>query len=426
MSNQEVVPSQEIVPSSLAEASAPGNTFIEVVVRNRRAQPFFGRHPWVFVGAVDRVNGMKTEDVPPGSIAKLVNSDGRFIAWGLFNPISRIVARLYSWQPDQPLDAAFWQAKIHQAVESRRAMFDLNSPGTGCRLIFSEADGLSGLTVDFYGGYLLVQFTSLALFLHRDAILTALQTEVNPKGIWLRTEKGMREAEGLDVIDGLLSGQEPPRPLFIDELGVTYGVDVQQGQKTGCYLDQRDNRQAASRYLKGASVLDAFCFSGGFGITAIKLGGAASVLGIDSSESALVMAKANAELNGVADRCQWQRDDVRPALEAMAAEGRLFDAVILDPPRMARTRGGLDRAITGYVRLNQLGLQVLKPGGILVTCSCSGLLSRDEFQEMLAEVARQTGRDIQILENRGQPADHPVRVTCLETEYLKVFICRVS
>ena len=185
---------QEVVASSAAEASASGNAFIEVVVRNRRAQPFFGRHPWVFVGAVDRVNGMKTEDVPPGSIAKLVNSDGRFIAWGLFNPISRIVARLYSWQLDQPLDAAFWEAKIHQAVESRRAMFDLNSPGTGCRLIFSEADGLSGLTVDFYGGYLLVQFTSLALFLHRDAILNALQAEVNPKGIWLRTEKGMREA----------------------------------------------------------------------------------------------------------------------------------------------------------------------------------------------------------------------------------------
>ncbi|MDA1233027.1 MAG: class I SAM-dependent rRNA methyltransferase, partial [Planctomycetota bacterium] len=331
---------QEIIPTLVAKAPASADTFVEVVVRNRRAQPFFGRHPWVYVGAVDRVNGMKIEDVAPGTIAKLVNSDGRFIAWGLFNPSSRIVARLYSWQLERPLDPAFWEATIHQAVESRRAMFDLNSQNTGCRLIFSEADGLSGLIVDFYGGYLLVQFTSLALYLHRDAILTALQAKLNPKGIWLRTEKGMREIEGLDVVDGLLSGQDPPRPLFIEEFGVTYGVDVQQGQKTGCYLDQRENRLAASRYLNGASVLDAFCFSGGFGITALKLGGAASVLGIDSSESALVLAKANAELNGVADRCQWQRDDVRPALEAMAAQGTLFDAVILDPPRMARTRGG--------------------------------------------------------------------------------------
>ena len=423
MSEPDAVPESVVAAAALPE---PSHDFVEVIVRNRRAQPFFGRHPWVFVGAVDRVQGMKSEDVPPGSIAKLVNSDGRFIAWGLYNSTSRILVRLYSWRLEQPLDAAFWQAAIHEAVESRRAMFDLQSPNTGCRLIFSEADGLSGLTVDFYGGYLLVQFTSLAIFLHRAAILTALQKEVNPKGIWLRTEKGMREAEGLDVVDGLLSGQDPPRPLFVNEYGVTWGVDVQQGQKTGCYLDQRDNRLAASRYLKGAKVLDAFCFSGGFGITALKLGGAASVLGIDSSESALVMAKANAELNGVADRCQWQRDDVRPALEAMAGQGGVFDAVILDPPRMARTRGGMDRAIHGYVRLNQLGLQVLKPGGILVTCSCSGLVSRDEFQEMLAEVARQSGRDIQVLENHGQPADHPVRVTCPETEYLKVFICRVS
>ncbi len=417
---------QDLVPSPVDNASAIADGFVEVVVRNRRAQPFFGRHPWVFVGAVDHVNGMKSEDVPPGTIVKLVNFEGRFIAWGLYNPISRIVARLYSWQQERPLNAAFWQATVHQAVESRRAMFNLNSPNTGCRLVFSEADGLSGLTVDFYSGYLLVQFTSLALFLHRDAILSALQAEVKPHGIWLRTEKGMREAEGLDVVDGRLSGQEPPRPLFIDEFGVQYGVDVQQGQKTGCYLDQRDNRLAASRYLKGAKVLDAFCFSGGFGITALKLGGAASVLGIDSSESALVLAHANAELNGVADRCQWQRDDVRPVLETLAGQGDLFDAVILDPPRMARTRGGMDRAINGYVRLNQLGLQVLKPGGILITCSCSGLVSRDEFQEMLAEVARQTGRDIQVLENRSQPADHPVRVTCPETEYLKVLICRVS
>ena len=416
----------EVVPSPVDSVSASVDGFVEVVVRNRRAQPFFGRHPWVFVGAVDHVKGMKSEVVPPGSIVKLVNSEGRFIAWGLYNSISRIVARLYSWKLEQPLDAAFWQATIHQAVESRRAMFDLNSPDTGCRLVFSEADGMSGLTVDFYGGYLLVQFTSLALFLHRDAILSALEAEVSPRGIWLRTEKGMREAEGLDVVDGLMAGKEPPRPLFIDEFGVQYGVDVQQGQKTGCYLDQRDNRLAASRYLKGAKVLDAFCFSGGFGITALKLGGAASVLGIDSSESALVLANANAELNGVADRCQWQREDVRPALETMAGQGTLFDAVILDPPRMARTRGGMDRAVNGYVRLNQLGLQVLKPGGILITCSCSGLVSRDEFQEILAEVARQTGRDIQVLENRSQPADHPVRVTCPETEYLKVLICRVS
>lgn len=410
----------------MSEAEFLPSSGIEIVIRNRRAQPFFGRHPWVFAGAVDRIVGADAASIPPGTAVRLVNSEGRFIAWGLYNSQSRIVVRLYSWRQEQPLTAEFWLPLIQQAVASRRALFDLEAASTGCRLIFSEADGLSGLTVDLYGGYLLVQFTSLALFQHRESILSALKQELNPRGVWLRTEKGMREAEGLDVVDGLISGSEPPRPLFIDEHGVSYGVDVQQGQKTGCYLDQRSNRLAASRYLKNASVLDAFCFSGGFGITAAKIGGAASVLGIDSSESALVLAKANAEMNGVSDRCRWKRDDVRPALEGMAGQGTLFDAVILDPPKMARTRGGADRAVNGYLRLNQLAVQVLRPGGVLVTCSCSGLVTRSEFQEMLGEVARSTGRDIQILENLGQPADHPVCVTCPETEYLKVMICRVN
>lgn len=405
----------------------PSSGTPEVVIRSRRAQPFFGRHPWVFAGAVDQVrSGSDAAAIEPGTIVRVISSEGKFIAWGLINPNSRIVVRLYSWNEQQPLDAEFWRGQIRTAVKARRAIFDLKSDATGCRLVFSESDILSGLTVDFYGRYLLVQFTSLALYTHRVALIDALNQEVQPKGIWLRTEKGMREAEGLEAVDGLLSGEEPPRPLFIDEHGVTYGVDVQQGQKTGCYLDQRDNRLAVSHYVRGARVLDAFCFSGGFGITAVKIGHAASVLGIDSSESALTIARANAELNSVAEKCQWRREDVRPALDALAAEGRRFDVVVLDPPRMARTRGGLDRAINGYARLNLAGLQVLEPGGILVTCSCSGLVSRQQFFEMLADVARQSGRNIQVLENLGQPADHPVSVTCPESEYLKVFICRVT
>lgn len=405
----------------------PSSGIPEVVIRNRRAQPFFGRHPWVFAGAVDQVkSGSDATVIEPGTTVRVVSSEGKFIAWGLINPNSRIVVRLYSWNSEETLSPEFWRKQIHTAVQARKSIFDLKADSTGCRLVFSESDVLSGLTVDFYGRYLLVQFTSLALYLHRDALIDALNQEVQPKGIWLRTEKGMREAEGLEAVDGLLSGEEPPRPLFIDEHGVTYGVDVQQGQKTGCYLDQRNNRLAVSRYVRGAKVLDAFCFSGGFGITAAKVGQAASVLGIDSSESALTLARANAELNSVAEKCQWRRDDVRPALEQLAAEGRRFDVVILDPPRMARTRGGLDRAINGYARLNLAALQVLEPGGILVTCSCSGLVSRQDFFDMLADVARHSGRNIQVLENLGQPADHPVSVTCPESEYLKVFICRVS
>lgn len=398
----------------------------DVVLRQKRAQPFFGRHPWVFAGAIDSVEGADAEALPPGSIVRLVTQDHRFVGWGLWNAASRIRVRLYSWSESQPPDAGFWRQRIQDAIDSRRRLFDLDNPRVGCRLVFSESDGLSGLTVDRYGEYLLVQFTSRALYEHRELLLKPLQELTRARGIWLRTEKGMREAEELEVADGLISGEEPPRPLFIEQHGVAFGVDVQQGQKTGCYLDQRDNHFAVSRYLRGAHVLDAFCFTGGFGITALCQGQAREVVGVDSSESALTMARENAVLNGVGSHCQWVRGDVREVMESYISDGRTFDGVIIDPPRMARTRGGFDRAVQGYLRLNQIALQLVRAHGIFVTCSCSGLVSRTQFQEMLAVVARQSGRDIRILEALGQPADHPVIATCPETEYLKVMICEVS
>ncbi|GDX90243.1 ribosomal RNA large subunit methyltransferase I [Planctomycetia bacterium] len=397
----------------------------EVVLKARRAQPFFGRHPWVFAGAIHHVNAGSEQSLQAGSVVRLVSAEGRFVAWGLYNAQSRIVVRLYSWDQQAGLDAAFWQQRVRQAVQLRRQLFNLQAPDCGCRLIFSESDLMSGLTVDQYGSCLLVQFTSLALYQHRAAIIAALQSECQPAGIWLRTEKGMREAEGLEVVDGLLSGQEPASPLFLSEHGLQFGVDVRHGQKTGCYLDQRDNRIAVARYADGASVLDAFCFSGGFGIAAAKLGGAKSVLGVDSSESALVLARENARLNGVAERCEYLNEDVRTALEGMVDAGRQFDLVVLDPPRMARARSGIDRALNGYLRFNELGVRVVRPGGILATCSCSGLVTRAEFMEVISETARQSGRDIQILEQHGQPPDHPISATCPESEYLKVVICRV-
>lgn len=405
----------------------------DVVLRPRRAQPFFGRHPWVFAGAIAavRVNGSEssgetTPELPPGTPVRLISHEDRFVAWGLWNHASRIRVRLYSWQEDVPPSAGLWAQRLDAAIASRRLMTDLDDPQVGCRLVFSESDGLSGLTVDRYGDYLLVQFTSRALYEHRGILLGELQRLTGARGIRLRTEKGMREAEGLEVADGLIQGEEPPRPLFIEQNGVTFGVDVQQGQKTGCYLDQRDNYRRVSRYLRDADVLDAFCFSGGFGITALKRGGARRVTGVDSSEPALRLAKENALLNGVAEHCEWIRHDVRTLLEDYAEQGRLFDAVILDPPRMARTRGGLDRAVQGYQKLNLAALRVLRHRGLLVTCSCSGLVSRRQFQEMLAQVSRQSGRDLRILESFGQPADHPVIATCPETEYLKVMICQAD
>jgi 23S rRNA (cytosine1962-C5)-methyltransferase len=398
---------------------------VRVVLKPRRAQPFFGRHPWVFESAIDGVESNTGEEPEAGTAVQLWSNEGRFIAHGLWNSASTIRVRLYSWQQSEFIDEEFLAARIHDAVQLRRPLFDLENDRTGCRLIFSEADNLSGLTVDFYGGFILVQFTSLALYLRRELIIGILARELTPRGIWLRTEKGMREAEGLEAVDGLIAGDEPPRPLFIDAHGVEYGIDVVQGQKTGFYLDQRDNRMAAARYMSGRRILDGFCFSGGFGLTALKRGGATAVLGIDSSESALKLATANAELNNVAEHCEFRRGDVRAELESLKEQGATFDAVILDPPRMARSRGGIGRAIKGYSRLNLAGLSLLRPGGILVTCSCSGLVSADEFHEMISNVARTSERTIQILEQHSQPCDHPVSATCAETEYLKMLICRV-
>lgn len=400
---------------------------VTAVIRHRRAQPFFGRHPWVFVGAIEELRTPDGQLPQPGTVVRIISHEQRFIAWGLLNPHSRIILRLYSWdESDELNESEFWLARVTNAVNLRRRHFNLKQDGCGCRLIFSESDGLSGLTVDFYSGCLLVQFTSLALFAFRDHLLNALEQQVESSSIWLRTERGMRDQEQLEAVDGLLRGGEPPQPLFIEYNGISFGVDVQQGQKTGYYLDQRENRITASRYLHNAAVLDAFCFSGGFGITAVKHGGAASSLGVDSSESALTLAAANAELNGVANRCEWKNSDVHAALSEFQSQNRTFHGVILDPPKMARTRGGLDRALQGYRRLNLAALDVLQVGGILVTCSCSGLVSRQQFVEILGDVARTSGRDIRILEHLGHPTDHPVSATCPETDYLKVLICQVD
>jgi 23S rRNA (cytosine1962-C5)-methyltransferase len=391
-------------------------------LKERRALPFFSRHPWVFAGAIDRVDGEPT----PGSTVTLHASDGKFIAAGLYNPHSQIRVRLYSWNDGERLDADFWSRRLDSAISLRQTLYGEADSESGCRLVFSEADGLSGLIVDRYGEWLLVQFTSLALAGRRNEILDLLEAKLRPKGIWLRTEKGIRESEQLELADGLARGAEPPRPLILVENGVRYAVDVQQGHKTGFYLDQRDNRAAVARYVAGKRVLDIFCYTGGFGLTALKVGNAREVHAVDVSEAALELARKNAQANQVADAIQFVKSDAFEELERLAAAGETFDVVILDPPKLTRHRAGLAKALRGYHSLNQLALNVLNPGGILVSCSCSGLIGRDDFVGMLASVSQRSSRPIQILESRGQAADHPTSVSCLETAYLKCYICRVA
>jgi 23S rRNA (cytosine1962-C5)-methyltransferase len=392
----------------------------KVILKPRRAQPFFARHPWVFSGAVARVEG----DVSPGAEVALVTEHGEFIARGLYNPHSNIVVRLYGWDAETPLDEAFWSRRIDEAIALRRDVLALLEPDSAARVVFSEADGLSGLIVDRYGDWLSVQLTSLALAARREVLMRLLNEKLGPAGIWLRTERGIRAAEGLEISDGLVCGTAPPRPLFIAEHGLRYGIDIVEGQKTGFFLDQRDNRCAIARYVRGGRVLDLCCYTAGFSMNALRHGAARESLAIDVSEAALTMARANVELNGLAAAIRFEKSDAFKALEALGGAGERFDVVVLDPPKLARHTRGIPEALRGYHSLNRLALEALAENGILVTCSCTGHVERAMFEHMLAEAAHSAKRRLQILEARGAAADHPTAVTCPETDYLKCYICR--
>ncbi|MBX7106009.1 MAG: class I SAM-dependent rRNA methyltransferase [Gemmataceae bacterium] len=389
-----------------------------VLLRPRRAQPFFSRHPWVYTGAIQEVDGTPADGDP----VDVVTHTGTFIARGFFNSRSKIRARLYSWKQDQDLNADFFKKRFAAATRFRAALFGLGDR-VGYRLLASEADSVSGLIVDRYDKWLTVQFTSLALGQRREWLIPLLAEVTGCKGIYLRTEKGIGQLEGLELRDGPVWGEPPDGPVFIDDGVVRYRVDLREGQKTGFFLDQRANRLAVANYTSGRTVLDCFCYSGGFGLHAAKKG-AISVEAVDISESALNLARENADLNGVR-QIRFVKADIFDHLNALVRDGRKFGAVILDPPKFARTRKSLPDALRGYHSLLSNAVRLLEPDGVLVMCCCSGLISMSDIETVLARVAVDAGRDVQILERRGQDVDHPISVTCLETGYLKCLVCRV-
>jgi 23S rRNA (cytosine1962-C5)-methyltransferase len=372
----------------------------------------------VFAGAVAAVEGEPTD----GDVVDLVSHTGNFVARGLYNSRSKIRVRLYSWDADIPLDGPFFRSRLEDAVQLRR-LLELDGPGQACRLVFSEGDGLSGCIVDRYDRWLALQFTSLGLAQRRDAIVEALVDLLHPAGIYQRTERGVGQLEGLEAHDELVWGEAPPGPIEIEEGGLRFLVNLAEGQKTGFYLDQRDNRQAAARLARGRRVLDAFCYTGGFGLHAARAG-AASVLGIDQSEPALRLARDNARLNGL-ENLSFSHGDVFGELDALAARGERFGVVVLDPPKFARARNAVEEALRGYRRLQTLALRLLEPHGFLVTCCCSGLITVDMLEDLLAQLAAEEKRTVQVLQRRGPAPDHPVSVACLESHYLKCLIAHV-
>ncbi len=358
----------------------------------------------------------------PGDAVRLLSAEGRFIAWGLFNPESAIRVRLYSWNEAETLTDEFWADRVQRAIASRVRIFCDGPEMRACRLISSEGDSLSGLTVERYGDHLLMQWTSLALSLREGIIAAQLQELLKPAGIWRRTDTAVIEKEGLPASDGLVSGTEPPSDLTVIEHGVQYRVDIRHGQKTGFYFDQRDNRLAVAKLCSGRKVLDVCCYSGGFALAAAS-GGASHVTAVDGSAAALELATGNAERNGLADRTTFVKADAWTFLEQARKRGDRYDVVILDPPKLAKSRTQLDAALRGYHGLNSLALDVLEPGGLLATCSCSGLVQRMDFETVLAEAALSTNRPLRIIESRGAAPDHPISVHCPESGYLKCVLC---
>ena len=394
-----------------------------MVLHPRRARPFYGRHPWVYAGAIAAVTGAPAD----GSEVDLYSHDGQFLARGLYNSRSKIRVRLYAWDADTPLDRTFFANRLQAALRLRGPILGLDRPGQACRLVFSESDGLPGMTVDRYDRWLVVQFTSLGLA-QRRAMLTELLVELaGPEGIYLRTERGIGRLEGLELQDGPLWGTVPSEPVIITEDGVQFQVNIAEGQKTGFYLDQRANRQTVGRLAAGRRVLDAFCT---IARRASDPYPAPTLRRVFCGKYRALRVLCGVHLrNDDARDAQVQHfSNPHAVIDRHAHDARAFyerGLVILDPPKFARTRNAIEEALRGYRRLQSSALRLLEPDGILVTCCCSGLIQMDMLDELLAQLAAEHRRDVQILERRGQAADHPIAVTCLETNYLKCLISRV-
>jgi len=391
-----------------------------VILRRGRAKPFFLHPPWVFSGAIERVEGQP----PKGSVVPVHDAGGRFIARGFYNPDSQIAVRLFLWDEGPISEEALWRERLEAAVRLRHDLLRLPERTNAYRVVYSESDGIPGLIADRYGDVLVVQCLTAGAALRREWFCNALREMLSPRCVVERSDPESAQKEGIPPGRGVLAGEEPDGPVEVSSDGLTFLVDVIRGQKTGFFLDQRDNRLAAARYVSGRSVLDAFCYTGAFGVAAARLGGAQEVLAVDRSEPALDLARRNFERNGV-ERYETRAAQMATELRRLKKSGRRFGVAVLDPPRFARSRAGVDRALRAYRDINLLAMQLLEPDGVLVTCSCSGYVSPEDFLHTLNSAAVEAGVAFQVLERRSQAPDHPVMASCPETGYLKCFIGRV-
>ena len=393
---------------------------IEVVLVKGREKSLLKRHPWVYEKAIARVNGKPGM----GDLVRIVGHDSRFLAWASWSPKSAIRARCWSFDKDDVINEAWFEARIREAVAARE---DLRSRSTALRLVFGEADRLPGLIVDQYGDYLVCEILSAGMEQNRELIARLLMKVTGAKGVFERSDASGRERAGLPKRSGLIRGEEPPQEIEIVAVGGRYGVDVRIGHKTGFYIDQRDSRYTVQRLARefrekngrGMCALNCFCYTGGFSL-ALMAGGADSVVSVDSSGEALALARENTERNGFPqDKCVWVEADVFEYLRKARDRGEKFDLIILDPPKFASTRYHVERAARAYKDISLNGLKLLRTGGHLLTFSCSGAVDADLFQKIVAGAVFDAGVNAWIVGRLGAGADHPLLVTYPEGEYLK-------
>jgi len=398
----------------------------DLILKPGREKSLLRRHPWVFSGAVHHVDG----DPASGETVTLFSFKGDFLARAAYSPNSQIRARVWTFDPDEQVDPDFFRRRIRVAIKVRDSSglqrlptLAPTSGDVGVRLVYAESDGLPGLIVDRYGDVLVLQSLTAGSEFWKETIADLLLEEMGLETIYERSDAEVRELEGLEPVTGFLRGTIPNSQITIHENGLNFNINMGSGHKTGFYLDQRQNRLRVRELAEERDVLDCFCYTGGFTLNALA-GGARSVVAVDSSAEALALGRENVMLKGKqAESVEWCEGDVFKVLRKFRDEDRSFDMVILDPPKFAPTAAQAKKAARGYKDINLLGFKLLRPGGILVTFSCSGGIDAALFQKIVASAALDAGVDAQILEHLSQAADHPVALNFPEGAYLKGLVC---
>lgn len=387
----------------------------KVYLQKKISQRVANGHPWIFGNEIDRIEGSPK----PGDVAEVYTHDQKFIGKGYVNPQSQITVRLLTRDRNETIDELFFFNKIKSAWDYRKKIGYTEN----CRLVFGEADFLPALIIDKFNDYFVIQTLSYGIEVWKAAIVKALQTIFNPKGVFERNDVPVRELEGLEQKKGFLT--EPfDTNIIINENGLRFYVDIENGQKTGYFLDQQDNRRAIEHIVKDADVLGAFSYTGTFEIHAANYG-AKSVLGFDISENAVAQAVRNAELNGLGEKCAFQAVNAFDVLKQWGKEGRQYDVVMLDPPAFTKSRENIQKAVTGYKEINLRGIKLIKPGGFLVTSSCTNLVSPALFTETVNMAAKDAKRKLRQVTFKAQASDHPVMWGIENTNYLKFLIVQV-